>query len=305
MLHALPLTHIFGTLIFQLSNYWGLQSVLVRQFDPVVVYQAIQRHGVGYLLAVPTMLVYLLHHPDRAKYDLSSLKRVISGGAHLPEPLRLAFQQTFQCRVEQGYGMSETGFSACYAEDEPYRIHSVGRPCPGFEVQIVDDNNKPLPRRSVGEICIVSPSVTPGYWNDSNSTRAAFTSGWFHTGDVGYQDEDGYLYITDRKKDLVIKGGENLSPREIEEVLNTYQAIAEAAVVGVPDPTFGEAVCAVVQLRPGAMAGEEEIRQYVANCLGRFKAPSQVVFQSNLPRNYTGKIDKRAIRSQLALRNVA
>jgi acyl-CoA synthetase (AMP-forming)/AMP-acid ligase II len=152
---------------------------------------------------------------------------------------------------------------------------------------------------------MISPSVTPGYWNDPESTRAAFTNGWFRSGDVGYQDEDGFLYITDRKKDLIIKGGENLSPREIEEALFAHHAIAEAAVVGVPDPIFGEAVCAVVQLRSGAMAGEEEIRQHVAQRLGRFKAPSQVVFQSALPRNYTGKIDKRTIRSQLAMRNVA
>jgi long-chain acyl-CoA synthetase len=305
MLHALPLTHIFGILVLQLSNYWGLQSVLIRQFDPLMVYQAIQRYGVGYLLAVPTMLLYLLHHPDRTLYNLSSLKRVISGGANLPEPLRLGFESAFHCHVEQGYGMSETGFCACYAEGDPYRINSVGRPCPGFEVCIADELDQSLPARSVGEICMISPSVTPGYWNDPESTRGAFTNGWFRSGDVGYQDEDGFLYITDRKKDLIIKGGENLSPREIEEALFAHHAIAEAAVVGVPDPIFGEAVCAVVQLRSGAMAGEEEIRQHVAQRLGRFKAPSQVVFQSALPRNYTGKIDKRTIRSQLAMRNVA
>jgi long-chain acyl-CoA synthetase len=300
MLHVLPMNHIFGVLIVQLANRWGFSSVLMRQFDPVAIFKAIEQYKVGYVVMVPTMLVYLLHHPERPKYDFSSLYRIITGGASLPEPLRLGFQQAFRCRVEQGYGMSETGFISCYGDHETYRTGSSGWPCPGFEIRIVDDQGRPLPPPSVGEICIQGASVTPGYWNDPANTTEAFRDGWFHTGDVGYLDRDGYLYITDRKKDLIIKGGENVSPREIEEVIYLHPSVAEVAVVGVSDPEFGEQICAVIQLRTGATVTEDEIREHAARNIGKFKIPAHVVFQASLPRTSTGKIHKQTIREQLA-----
>ncbi|HET8666977.1 MAG TPA: AMP-binding protein [Terriglobales bacterium] len=305
MLHVLPLTHIFGSLMLQLSNRWGFQSVLVRHFDPVGIFEAVQRHQIGYVLMVPTMLVYLLHHPARPQYDFTSLYRIITGGASLPEQLRLGFQQAFRCRVDQGYGMSETGFASCYGDHESYRNGSVGWPCPGFEIRIVDEQNRPLPPRSVGEICMTGASITPGYWQDPVATRESFHGSWFRTGDIGYVDEDGYLYITDRKKDLIIKGGENISPREIEEVIYLHPAVAETAVVGIPNALFGEDICAVIQLRPGAEATEDEIREHVARFLTKFKVPSRVVFQAALPKNSTGKINKMAIREQLAMPEAA
>ncbi len=300
MLHVLPLTHIFGLLILQLSNRWGLPSVLMRQFDPVMIFETIQRHQVGYFLMVPTMLVYLLQHPARSNYDFSGLYRIITGGAPLPEQLRLSFQQTFQCRVDQGYGMSETGFAACYGDHETYRPGSVGHPCPGFNVCIKDDKNRVLPPRSVGEICIKAPSVTPGYWQNTVATADAFDDSWFHTGDIGFLDEEGYLYINDRKKDLIIKGGENISPREIEEALYTHPAVAEAAVIGVPDAVYGEDICAVTALRPGSEITADDLRSHVAQSLNKFKVPSRVVFYPSLPKNSTGKISKLAIREQFA-----
>lgn len=305
ILHVLPLHHVFGILMLQLSNRWGFPSVLLSQFDPPTVYRTIQQHQVGYMLMVPTMLMYLLHHPERSKYDFSSLYRIISGGASLPEPLRLGFQQAFRCRVDQGYGMSEAGFISCYGDHESYRIGSAGWPCPGFELSIMDDQDRPLPPLASGEVCIKGASISPGYWNDAVATSETLRNGWFHTGDVGYVDTDGYLFITDRKKDLIIKGGENISPREIEEVIHMHPAVADAAVVGVPDDCFGEEICAVVQLRPGAAATPEEIREHVARFLGKFKLPAHVVFAPALPRTSSGKVQKQALRQQMAPVRVA
>ena len=300
ILHALPMHHIFGALLVQLGNRWGFSSVLMRQFDPIAIFKAIQEHQIGYVMMVPTMLMYLLHHPERPKYDFSSLYRVITGGASLTEPLRLSFQQAFGCRVDQGYGMSETGFVACYGDHDTYRTGSVGSPCPGFEIRIVDEQGWTPPSPTVGEICIRGDSVTPGYWNDPAATGKTFRDQWFHTGDVGYLDGDGYLYITDRKKDLIIKGGENISPREIEETISLHPSVAEAAVVGIPDDKYGEEICAVIELRPGHAATGSEIREHAAGYIGKFKLPAQIVFQATLPRTATGKVNKQTIRQQLA-----
>jgi long-chain acyl-CoA synthetase len=303
MLHVLPLTHVFGLLMLKLANAWGLRSVLLGQFDPVKVFQLIESHRIGYLPAVPTILVYLLHHPERAKFDLSSLYRLTIGGAALPEKLRLDCQEVFPGRIEQGYGLSESVAVATeYDDHEPYRPGSAGRPEPGVELRIVDEHNESVLAGQAGEICLRGPNICAGYWQDPEATRQALQDGWFHTGDVGHLDTDGYLYITDRKKDLIIKGGENISSREIEEALYLHPAVAEAAVVGMPDAVFGEDICAVVQLKPGAEASDEDIRRHVGQHLARFKVPRRVVFQAALPKNWTGKIQKRALREQFASR---
>jgi long-chain acyl-CoA synthetase len=300
MLHMLPLTHVFGILMLKLANGWGLSSVLLSQFDPTRALQSIERHKPHYMPVVPTMLVYLLHHPERDKYNVSSLRRITNGGAALSEPLRLDFERAFGCRVEQGYGLSESvAVAAGYAEDTPYRPGSAGVATPGVQIRILDENNETLPPRGLGEICLSGGNITQGYWQDAEATRAAFSDGWLHTGDVGYLDEDGFLFITDRKKDLIIKGGENISPREIEEILANHPAVAESAVIGIPDPVFGEEICAVVQLKPGAQAGQEEMRAHVARFLTKFKIPVRVVFESALPRTSTGKVSKRDLRRQL------
>ena len=301
MLHVLPLTHVFGLLMLKLANRWGLPSVLLRQFDPLMIFEAIERYHAGYMPVVPTMLVYLLHHPERSRFSFSSLYRITCGGAALPEKLRADFQEAFRCRVDQGYGLSETvGVATSYDDHESYRPGSAGRPVPGGEVRIVDNQNQPLPPRGVGEICLAGGNVATGYWQNPGATQEAIVEGWLHTGDVGYQDEDGYLYITDRKKDLIIKGGENISPREIEEALYLHPSIAEAAVVGIPDPVFGEEICAVIQLKTGSTASDDDIRRHVGQYVGKFKVPSRIVFQGALPKNSTGKIQKRAIREQFA-----
>jgi len=301
MLHVLPLTHSFGLIMLKLANAWGCASVLLPHFDPERIFETVERQRVGYMPVVPTMLVYLLHHPERTKFDLSSLYRMTIGGAALPEKLRAEFQQMFPCRVDQGYGLSESGAIASgYDDREPYRPGSAGRPQPGIEVRIVDEQDHPLAPRRVGEICLRGANITPGYWQDADATREAFHGGWFHTGDVGYLDEEKYLHITDRKKDLIVKGGENISPREIEEALYLHPAVAEAAVVGIPDEVFGEEICAVIQLRTGAEVSDKDILCHVARHVAKFKVPHRVVFQAVLPKNLTGKIQKRAIREIFA-----
>jgi long-chain acyl-CoA synthetase len=300
MLNALPLTHVFGILAQNVANRWGWSTVLMRQFDPVKALEAIERHKVTYLPGVPTMLLYLLGHPERAKHDLSSLARITSGGAALPERLRQQCEQVFRCRIDQGYGLTESASVATgYEVDRPYRPGSVGVATPGVEICIVSDQNQPLPSGVKGEICIRASNIMAGYWRDPAATREVVKDGWLHTGDIGYLDPDGYLYITDRKKDLIIKGGENISPREIEEALYLHPAVAEAAVIGVPDAVFGEEIWAVLQLKTGAQVAAEELQVHVAQYVAKFKVPSRVLFQPVLPKNLTGKILKYKIRSQL------
>lgn len=301
MLHCLPLTHVYGVLVQNMANLWGWSTVLMRQFDPTGALEAIERHKVRYLPVVPTMAVYLLNHPERHRFDTSSLFRITSGGAALPEQLRRDLEAAFQCRVDQGYGLSESASVATgYEVKRPYRSGSVGQAVPGVELRIVSDQGEPLTPGQTGEICVAGPNVTQGYWRNAEATSQALSGGWLRTGDVGYLDEEGYLFITDRKKDLIIKGGENISPREIEEAIYLHPAVAEAAVIGVPDPVFGEQICAVVQLKPESTATADQIREHVARYVTRFKIPAEILFVAALPKNNSGKILKRELRQKLA-----
>jgi long-chain acyl-CoA synthetase len=234
LLHTLPLTHVYGVLVQNLANGWGLSTVLLRQFEPSRALQAIEQHRVRYLPVVPTMLVYLLHYPDRDRYNTSSLFRITSGGAALPEKLRRDVERVFACRVDQGYGLSESSSVATgYEIRAPYRPGSVGRASPGIQIRIVDDQNRPLQPYESGEICLAGPNITPGYWRDHSATGRALSDGWLRTGDVGYLDEDGFLFITDRKKDLLkTSAGKFIAPQPIENSLKTSPYISNAMVVG-------------------------------------------------------------------------
>jgi long-chain acyl-CoA synthetase len=176
----------------------------------------------------------------------------------------------------------------------------VGVPTPGVEIQILNDRGRPLPPMQIGEIAIAGPNVAKGYWNDEESTEDSFRNGWLLTGDVGYRDEDGYLYITDRKKEVIIKGGENISPREIEDLLCAHPDVLEAAAIGLPDAVYGEDIWAFVQLRPGAEVEEEALRRHLAGFISKFKLPAHIIVRPVLPKTAAGKISKRRIREGLA-----
>jgi len=300
MLNSLPLSHVYGVLAQNAANRWGWSTVMMRQFEPGKALEAIERFEIKYLPVVPTMLMYLLHHPDLERRKTSSLVRITSGGAALPERLRQEVERVFHCRIDQGYGLSESASIATgYETSRDYRPGSVGVAVPGVDIRIMDNNDAVLASPNVGEICLRGAAITPGYWNDPEATKAILRDGWLHTGDIGYLDKDGYLFITDRKKDLIIKGGENVSPREIEEALYLHPAVAEAAVVGIPDPVYGEEICAVLQLRSGLEVTEEEVRLHVGQFVTKFKIPGRVIFQPLLPKNLNGKILKYQIRAQL------
>jgi long-chain acyl-CoA synthetase len=296
-LAVLPLSHSFGVLMMNLGLLFGSVSALLPRFDIKEVFEYLQRYEIQRFALVPTMLSYMLNFPERDSYDLASLENVDSGGAALPNEVRLEFERVFDCVVKDGYGMSECAPAATgYGPDDAYRPGSVGRAIPGVEISIRDDGNREVARGEWGEICIQGPNVMRGYWNKAEATAEALAGGWLHSGDIGYMDEDGYIFITDRKKDLIIKGAENISPREIEEALHEHPAVAEVAVVAVPDERFGEDIWAAVVVRHGQAVEEEELRAHVAELVTKFKIPTRFVFRDELPKNPTGKIQKRAIR---------
>ena len=300
-MQVLPLSHVFGVLGMNLGAIFGSSSIILPHWDTRHVFETIQEFKIARFSVVPTMLSYMLNFPDRQQYDCSSLELVSTGGAATPDEVRREFEHTFNCRIRDGYGCSEaTCAISSYHESEPHRVGSVGRPIHEMDLAILDKEDEAVPIGQEGEICVRGAHVMQGYWKDSETTEVAMRSGWLHTGDLGRVDEDGYLYITGRIKDLIIKGGENISPREIEEAIYQHPAVAEAAVIGIPDATFGEQVCAVVVLRPGQCATEIEIQSHVARFVNKFKVPSSVVFRSELPKSPVGKILKRELRQELS-----
>jgi long-chain acyl-CoA synthetase len=300
---VLPLSHVYGVLVMNLGARLGMISRILRRFDAGQTLESIQEFGVQRLSLVPTMLSLLINHPERERYDVSSLEAVNSGGAALSEAVRQEFARLFGCRVVQGYGLSESsGALTGYHPDDDYRVGSVGPPLPGVEMSVMDFANRTLPTGEIGELCSRGRHVMQGYLNQLEATREAIVDGWLRTGDIGYMDADGYVYITDRRKDLIIKGAENISPREIEEGIYLHPAVAEAAVFGVPDDTYGEEIVAAIVVRPGQSLTEAEIKRHIGGYVTTFKTPAQVVFLETLPKNPSGKILKRALRERFGAR---
>lgn len=299
-LSVLPMSHVYGVFMMNLGYRMGNSSYILKHFDAGKVLALIESFRVQRLSFVPTMLTMLINHPDRPKYDYSSLELVGTGGAPLAETTRLEFQRLFNCTVKQGYGLSETaGALTTYYNEEAYRVGSVGRAMNDFEICAMDFSNNILPAGETGELCTRGRHVMLGYLNKPEATRDTIIDGWLHTGDVGHVDAEGYVFITDRKKDLVIKGGENISPREIEEGLYAHPAIAEAAVFGIPDEIFGENLAAAIVLRAGHSLTEDELKTFIGGYVTKFKIPAKIVFMDALPKGPSGKILKRAIRDQI------
>src|SRR5579863_8300425 len=294
---GLPLFHVFGqTVALNVAVAAGACLTLLPRFDAGHALQIISGHRVTVFEGVPTMYVALLHAPDRADYDTSALRMCISGGAALPVEVLRGFEEAFGVPVLEGYGLSETSPVASF--NHPGRVQkpgSIGTPIRDVRMRVVDDEDHEVPLGEVGEIVIRGPNVMKGYWQRPEATAEAIRDGWFHTGDLARIDEDGYFYIVDRKKDLIIRGGYNVYPREIEEVLYEHPAVAEAAVIGLPHESLGEEVAAAVALKPGAAVTAEELRDYVKGQVAAYKYPRHVWITDALPKGATGKIQKRDI----------
>jgi long-chain acyl-CoA synthetase len=301
-LACLPLFHSFGqTCVMNALVYSGGTMVMLPKFDPDKALEAIARDRVTYFAGVPTMYFYLAHYPDAAKYDTSSLRLCISGGAALPVQVLRGFERQYGVTVLEGYGLSETSPVASFNMRERERKPgSIGLPIWGTHMVIVDDSDVPVPIGGEGEIVIRGPNVMKGYYKRPEATAEVMRNGWFHTGDIARVDEDGYFFIVDRKKDMINRGGFNVYPREVEEVLYGHPAVADAAVIGVPDEALGEEVKAVVVLRPNHTVSAADIISYCRERIASFKYPRYVEFRDSLPKNPTGKILKRELRAPRA-----
>jgi len=293
---GLPLFHVFGqTCGLNAAVKAGACLTLLPRFDATKTLEILQRDNVTIFQGVPTMYVALVNHPNRADYDLSKLRVCASGGAAMPVEVMTSFEKEFGCVVLEGYGLSETSPIASFNLPERRRPGSIGSPVPGVEFRIVDDAGNDVPDGDPGEIVIRGHNVMKGYWGKPEATSAAIKDGWFHSGDVARRDEDGFYFIVDRKKDMIIRGGYNVYPREIEEVLYEHPAVAEAAVIGMPHAELGEEVAAVVALKPGGSATPDELRDYVKGKVAAYKYPRRVEIVDALPKGPTGKILKREI----------
>jgi long-chain acyl-CoA synthetase len=297
VLGALPLFHSFGqTVGMNASLRVGACLTLVPKFDPGEALETMQRDKVTHFYGVPTMFGALLHHPERESYDTSSLRTCITGGASMPVEVLRGFEEAFGAIVLEGYGLSETSpVSSSNHPDKERKPGSIGTPIEGVEMRVVDEDDNPVEQGEVGEIVIRGHNIMKGYWQRPDATEEAMRGGWFHSGDMARTDEDGYFYIVDRKKDLIIRGGYNVYPREVEEVLYEHPKIREAAVVGVPHDEWGEEIGAAVVLHEGEQLTPEEVSAYVKDRIAAYKYPRIVWFLDDLPKGPTGKILKREI----------
>jgi long-chain acyl-CoA synthetase len=293
---VLPLFHVFGlSSILNVCVRFGCTMSLIPRFDPAAVLAAIEQHRATIFEGVPTMFIALLSHPDLARYDVSSLRVAISGGASIPAPVLDAFEKHFGLVILEGYGMTETASTTTFNVSETdRRVYSVGKPIWGTQTQVWDGEGHALPagKGHVGEVVTRGMHVMKGYLNDPQATADVFTGEWLHTGDLGYFDEDGYLFIAGRQKELIIRGGYNVYPREIEDVLHAHPDVAEAAVVGVPHDRLGEEVMAVITVRDGAEVTAAELTRYCQERLAAYKYPRIFEFRDELPKNSLGKVLK-------------
>jgi long-chain acyl-CoA synthetase len=294
---CLPLFHVFGmNSIMNCGVFCRGMMTLVPRFEPATVLEVIQRDHATTFAGVPTMYSALLHHPGHEDFDTSSLNLCVSGGSAMPVEVLRGFDEAFGAKVLEGYGLSETtGMGSFNLPDRERKPGSIGLPVGGTEIRCVDDEDQEVPDGEPGEIVMRGPFVMKGYWNKEEATEETMRGGWFHTGDIARKDEDGYFFIVDRKKDLIIRGGYNVYPRELEEALYEHPAVREAAVVGVPHESLGEEVGAAVALKEGEEATPEELRDFMKNRVAAYKYPRVIWIVDELPKGPTGKILKREI----------
>ncbi len=298
ILGALPLFHSFGqTCGLNTAVAAGGTLTLIPRFDPAKALEIIERDRVNVFEGVPTMYNAILHAPDRERHDTSTLRLCVSGGAALPVEVLRAFEAAFNCKILEGYGLSETSPVASFNHpDRVRKAGSIGTPIEGVEMMVVDEEDHEVPTGEVGEIVIRGHNVMKGYWRRPDATAEVTKDGWFHSGDMARKDVDGYYFIVDRKKDMIIRGGFNVYPREIEEIFYEHPAVREAAVFGLPDEEYGEEIAAAVTLKAGVGVSSDELRDYVKEQVAAYKYPRQVWILDELPKGPTGKIIKREIK---------
>ena len=295
---GLPLFHSFGqTCGLNSAVACGATLTMIPRFEPHKALEVLQRDKVTIMQGVPTMYVALLQDPAHKDYDVSTLRLAVSGGASLPVEVLRGFEKEFGVILLEGYGLSETSPVASFNHaDRERKAGSIGTPVRDVEMRLIDADWNDTPDGEIGEIAIKGPNVMKGYWNRPDATTEAIKDSWFRTGDLAKRDEDGYYFIVDRAKDMIIRGGYNVYPREVEEVLYEHPAVAEAAVVGVPDAEYGEEIGAAITLKAGASATAEEIQEFVKERIAAYKYPRIVWFlDEGLPKGPTGKILKREI----------
>lgn len=297
-LAILPLCHSFGVAMMN-GSFLRLKGkvIIMRQFNLEQVFANIDKYKVQSVPIVPTMIVYMLMFPDYARYNISSVKYWVCGSAPLSLDTWKQFKEKFGMEIAEGWGLTEAGANnSTNVGQAIIKPGSIGRPMKGMDMRIFDNDDKEVPQGQEGEIVIRGPMVMKGYWNLPEATADVIKNGWLHTGDIGYVDQDGYFYITDRKKDIIIKGGENISPRVIEEVLYAHPAVAEASVIGVKDKVYGEDIKAFVTLKAGQQSTPEDILEYCKGKLKKFFVPKEVVILAAMPKTLVGKILKKELR---------
>jgi long-chain acyl-CoA synthetase len=304
-----PLFHIAGNTHFRSSLYIGGCNIIMKFFDPEATLQIIHDERATHMDIVPTHLAAWLNLPDLNKYDISSMKLLWYGASPMPLEVLKKGMKVFGPIFAQGYGQSETGPAISHLSNEDHnvldrpekeqrKLTSAGRPDIGVQVRIVDDKGNDVEPGEVGEIIVRSKHIMVGYWHKPEETKETLIDGWVHTGDMGYYDDEGYIYIADRKKDMIISGGENVYPREVEEVLYQHPVVLEAAVIGVPDPYWVEKVHAVVVTRKGVSTTDEELIAFCKKYIAGYKVPKTIEFVASLPKNPAGKILKRELREK-------
>ncbi len=311
---TVPLYHVAGIQAMMAAIYGGRTLVMERQFEAKEWMELVEREKANRAMMVPTMLKQLMDHPDFSKHDLSSLKVITYGAAPMPIPVIKKALEVFPgVSFINAFGQTETASTITSLSPEDHiisgteeekekklkRLASIGKPMSDVEMKVVDEDGNALPPGEVGEILARGPRVMTGYWRDEEKTKKTIDKdGWVHTGDVGYVDEDGYYFLAGRSSDMIIRAGENISPEELENVIRTHPKVEDVAVIGVPDETWGEEPRAIVILKKGVKATEEEIMEHCRENLASFKRPRSVVFVDDLPRNPMGKVIKRELRDK-------
>jgi len=302
VLIAMPLFHVAGVNLGLLTLAQGAHGIVLGETDPAEIIRLVQTKKITYAFLVPALIMFVVQHPTAASADFSSLKNISYGASPISDEVLLKARQVFGCEFLQVYGLTETtgaGTLLPHDDHDPARgkLRSCGKPAPGHEVRVVDGEGRPLPTGEVGEIQIKAPSVMKGYWNKDEATRKAISEGWFATGDAGFFDAEGYLYIHDRVKDMIVSGGENVYPAEVENAIMGHPAVGDVAVIGVPDPRWGEAVMAIVVKKPGLEADPTDIIAFARERIAGYKLPKTVDFIDVLPRNPSGKVLRKDLRT--------